>query len=350
MLLRDDTRNSLVSRLGVYGSLPAYIDEISNIEPKEISDLAYKITQGRDRGRLSKNATELKGINGWNTLAIVSSNHSLLDKLASYKGDASAEINRVFEIDIPNGFTANEGRTVANNISENYGIIGKKYAMWLTVNQNKHRDSLEKISSLLSEKSQARADERYWVMTGAVGIYGGLVANRLGISHVDAESLVDWVAENIILMRKYKIREGFDAPAFLGSFLDRYAGGVLVVDSYKPREGFNQIGRRPPISPIIARIELDRNRLWISRDALKHELLKSHISSRKLASCLADKGLVSVSGRLSLGRGTVFHSVAQLVWEIDLTHPALGRSAMAVVQKLGSDIINISGVAPEAWA
>jgi uncharacterized protein (DUF927 family) len=96
IMLKDDTRNALISRLGTYGNLPMAIDEVTNQDGLELSEFVYRITQGRDKVRLTKNSEERKVINNWNTLACVSTNSSLIDKLSGLKHDASAEINRVF--------------------------------------------------------------------------------------------------------------------------------------------------------------------------------------------------------------------------------------------------------------
>jgi hypothetical protein len=81
IMLKDDTRNALISRLGTYGNLPMAIDEVTNQDGLELSEFVYRITQGRDKVRLTKNSEERKVINNWNTLACVSTNSSLIDKL-----------------------------------------------------------------------------------------------------------------------------------------------------------------------------------------------------------------------------------------------------------------------------
>ena len=331
MLMRDDTRNMLVSRLGVYNTLPAYIDEVTNIEAKELSDIVYKITQGREKGRLDKNAVERKNINPWNTLAVVSSNASLADKLAAFKGDANAELNRLFEFEILSGFSMEEGRTISATIDGNYGEVGQIYARHLVINQDKHRDALTAIARLLAAKIKAKPDERFWLMCGAVALYGGMIAKKLGVSLVDVARLERWVCGTIMSMRQYKSLEGFDAISFLGAFLDRYAGAGLVVSDFKATTQFAQRGYREPHHNLVYRIELDRKRLWISYDVIKKELMKIHMSSRRVAAELTAKGVLKTGGRMNLGRGTNYQGFGQYVWELDLTKPELGYVMMAIV-------------------
>ena len=338
MLLRDDTRNMLVSRLGVYNNLPAYIDEVTNILPLELSEIVFKITQGRDRGRLNKNAVEKKDVNGWNTLAIVSSNASLSDKLMSHKGDADAELNRLFEFEVHRGFTADEGRDISRVIEKNYGVVGKLYARWLVENQDKHEAALAHIVDHISKKIEALPEERFWLMCGAVAIYGGMIAEKIGVSHVHPERLIVWVCSIIKDMRKYKQVEGFDAISFLGSFLDKYANAGLVVGEYK-NKAFSQKGYREPYPSLFYRIELDKKRLWISYTTIKQELQKIHVSTRKVAQELITKGLLK-QGRINLGRGTAFQSISQYVWELDLSRPELGFVLMNIHPEKKQEAVN----------
>ena len=331
MLTRDDTKNALVGRFGVYNSLPAYIDEISNIPADELSDLAYKITQGRDKARLTRNATERKAVNGWNLLAIVSSNHSLMDKLAVHKGHATAEFNRIFEFEVEDGFSREEGARIAI-CEDNYGEVGKQYAQYLVEHQDEHKLKISEIANLLDKRSGAMPDERFWTMTAAVAIYGGLLAKKLGLSHVDVNAMIPWMIDTIKEMRKYKNSESFDAISFFGSLLDKYNSSVLCVNSYNPLEKTMQLGYREPKSRLVARIELDRMQLWMSYDVIKNELSKLHVSPRKLAATLHGKGLEEQGVKISLGRGTIHSSISQNCWRFDLKNPALGHKVMALLQ------------------
>jgi len=82
IMLKDDTRNTILSRLGVYANLPMTLDEVTNMTGADVSDFAYRITQGRDKGRLNANAVEKTNLNSWNTIAVTSSNASLIDLLS----------------------------------------------------------------------------------------------------------------------------------------------------------------------------------------------------------------------------------------------------------------------------
>ena len=339
LINQDDTQNVTVGRLGTYNTLPAYIDEVSNITPENLSHLAYRITQGRDKVRMDRNAKERSNINTWNLLATVSSNHSLMDKLLTLKGDPGPEFNRIFEYEIGenNGFTREEGKIVFDAVSQGYGQVGRDYAMWLVQNQDTHTKALNMYTELLAKKAGAKADERFWVMTGAVAVYGATIARRLGLSHVDIERLVPWIVTQIKEMRKYKEAEGFDAVSFMGNLLDKYSSSVLRVASYDPHNTQIQQGYLEPRIKLVARVELDKKMLWISAETIRFELSKMHLSVRKVAALLHGKGLIKTSGRVTLGRGTVHEGIAQTVWTFDLTHPELVNRGLRLVTEINEE-------------
>ena len=335
ILLKDDTRNFLVQRLGMYGSLPLYIDEISNIEGQELSDLVYKITQGRDKGRLSRNGSERSIINQWNTIAVASSNHSLLDKLSSLKADASAEINRVMEVEagaVP-AFGREEATGVYRVFKENYGVAGAKYIQYITDNQNQHREKIDTIVRSLDLSTGAKAEERFWSAVTGAAIYGGLIASRLGLIDFSVAKILAWAKEHIVRAREDKKDSVVNYSDMLGQFLDANMRGTLVCTGNGPKEMVSII--REPTSPLVCRIDIDRHRLYISRSILKAYLEKNYASYSKLKTSLDKYGaLLDINKRKVLGGGTFFSGTQQPVWEIDLTCPGLGYRALGVVKNL----------------
>ena len=336
LLMRDDTRNALVTRLGVYGSLPAYIDEVSNIAADDLSELVYRVTQGRDKLRLTKDAREKKQNNSWRTLAVTTSNQPLYDKLAALKGDASAEMNRVFEYEVYGGYDKLTGAKIAKLAQDNYGGVGREYAKYLVAKQHMLKAGLERFTTILDQQCRGEVGERFWLMLASTALYGGLIASKLGLCKIDVSRLIPWVSTTINNMRGFKKSSTFDACSWLGNFLDQHASDIIVVGSYNPDDKIGPAAYREPRSKLIGRIEEDRRRLWISSYALRKELMREHISTRKFALMLQDTpggpALVGTVARMTLGRGTVYKTIAQTCWEIDLNHPALGHQAIMMVK------------------
>lgn len=335
ILLKDDTRNFLVQRLGIYGTLPLYLDEISNIEGQELSDLVYKITQGRDKGRLSRNGGERSIINSWNTIAIASSNHSLQDKLSCLKADASPELNRIMEIEA--GAVLEFDREAATGVyrvfRENYGVAGVEFVKYITDKQDQHRDKIDQIVRALDLSTNAKPEERFWSAVSGAAIYGGLIATHLGLIDFSVAKILTWAKAHILRAREEKKDAVINYSDMLGVYLDAHTRGTLVCSGNGPKEMVLPI--KDPTAPLVCRINTDTHRLYISRSSLKLFLEKNYGSYSKLKTELEKIGaLLDANKRKVLGGGTWFSGTQQPVWEIDLHCPGLGYRALGVVKSL----------------
>ena len=335
ILLKDDTKNFTVQRLGLYGSLPLYVDEISNIDGQELSDLVYKITQGRDKGRLSRSGTERAVINSWNTIAVASSNHSLVDKLSALKTDASAEINRLMEIDTAavQGFGREVATQAYHTFHEHFGVAGPVYIEYLTNNQEQHRVKIDQIVRAIDLSTDALPEERFWSAVAGAAIYGGLIAQKLGLIQFQVAPVLAWVKNHIVSARANKTEQVTNYTDYLGQFLDSHMNGVIVTTHNGPKEVVGII--REPRGNLVCRIDEDMKRMYISRSVLKAYLEKTYGSYSKLKTSLEKCGaLIDTNKRKVLGAGTYFSGSQQPVWEIDLKCKALGYRTLGVVRDL----------------
>ena len=331
MMLRDDTRNSLMARLGVYGNLPLTIDEITNIDGMELSDLVYRVTQGRDKVRLTKSAEERRNLNTWNTLAVVSTNASLAEKLASAKHDAGAELNRIFEYTVPRveAFSRDITTELYWTIDQNYGHAGERYAQWLIKNKEKIKPGLEKVRALVEKEAGIRNEERYWAAVASTAIYGGLVAQALGLIRFEVSPLIAWVAEVIREMRGDKAEFVADPVAVLGLFIDEHQHNRLVLEDSSSRLA-RMIDQ--PKGSLVMRLEADKKKLYISRAAFTQWLKKRHGNYGFIKNDFIYRRIMPHNGvKKVLGAGTPYGGVQQFCLEIDLTNPALGICAVQLV-------------------
>jgi len=343
MMLRDDTKNSLVARLGVYGSLPVTIDEITNIDAMELSDLVYRITQGRDKARLSRNGSERNILNHWNTIAVTSSNSSLIEKLSTVKSDASAEINRIMEIYVnPNVALGREAATALyRTINANYGVAGPKFIQYLVDHADEHREQLDKIAALLVERAECKNEERFQVALAAATLYFGNIAYRLGLLKHDMRSLTPWIIAQLKNARAVKRDMVSDSVSILGGFLGRFAPNGIVVCAANASQPMND-----PRGQIVYRYEVETGKCFISRDVLRTELQRMHTDFTRFRVELRDMGvLLNPERRKTLTSGiAAFTGAQQLCWELDMTHPAVGHVAARVVDPPSANHLKTVGI------
>ena len=334
MMTKNDTDLSMISRLGVYNTLPLTIDEVTNMDAMKVSNLLYQITQGRERTRLGRDSKELNNLNRWNTLAVTSSNESLVDKLSSTKVDASAEINRVFEYFVSKHPLFVEPLTTELywTITENYGHAGEKYAEWLVKNVKGLRADLDKIKTRIEAKAATQGGERFWSAIASVAIYGGLIAKKLGLIDFEIAPVMKWAEQAIQEMRVDKNELAGDSVTILAQFLDDHAGNRLIVKgSALSKQGCQVI--EAPRGALYVRYEIDTQRMFISRPTLKTWLTKRYGSYTKLKRDLVEmKALVEANRSKNLGAGTWFSSASQATWDIDVSCRRLGFTAQRLIE------------------
>lgn len=332
MLQKDDTKNFLISRLGLSGSLPVTIDEVSNIAKEDLSELAYRVTQGRDRGRLSRNGSERGNLNTWNTIAVVSSNHSLLDKLAANKGDSSAELNRVIEIPVNTCFTfcRNTATDVYRTITKNYGHGGAKYIQYLVDHQDKHQEKIDVVVKMLEDRLGAAHGERFWLAVAGATIYGASIAHSLGLISAKPAPLLDFVVDALKNAKATKKDlTTTSAIDILGAFLSKYNQHGVIVGTNSSTQA-----ARDSRGAVLYRYEMDSGKLFISVPDFRAYLSEHSYSSHKVKYDLMAQGVLATDkARVNLVKGLAGQVGAVVqCWEIKAHAPVLGNVTMALVR------------------
>lgn len=349
IMLKDDTRNGLVSRLGVYNSLPIVIDEMSNIDPNELSDLVYRVTQGRDKVRLTERSKEKENLNHWQTLAVVTCNEpGMVEKLTHAKTDASAEISRVFEYRVSPHPKVNSRLATAlyNVFTENYGHAGAMYIKHIVATQDAHAAQLRTLTERIAAKVDARPEERYWVAIIAATVYGGILAKHLGVIDFEVRPILEWACDQLDGMRDVKVDQSRsnDAPGMLAEFIDAHASGRLVVDIQGKSNAHRiTIIIKEPRGPLTMRQELGEGgevgKLFITRRAITDWLARKGVSYAAFKKALIREGiLVNDTKRKTLGAGTEYTGGAIPCWTVNIDHAAMSETGKTLMREVHGEL------------
>lgn len=332
LMRRGDTANMMFSRLGVLGTLPAFVEEVTNMEGNECSQFVYAATQGQEKGRLTREAIERRFQNKWNTVVITSSNASLVDKLSGSKLNASAEINRVLEyyVNRQPGFQGKVTEEIFWTIHRNYGHAGVEFARWMVQNVDKLEETVMRCKSILETAAGVRGEERYWFAMAAIGLAAGHFAKHLGLIKFDIQPIGQWVVRTILSMRGEKITVVGEPVSILGQFIDAHAGERLIVsDSSAPVCRVIEL----PRNALSMRYEADTCLQYISRQAIKSHITKGFGSYNEVKTGLMRIGaLLNADKKVNLGRGTHLSGVQQPCWEIDMRCAKLGALGVSTVE------------------
>jgi len=293
---KDDTFNSKVFKIGILCNLPVTFDEMSNTEPKQLSELAYLITQGTGKDRMKASSNELRvNLTSWQTIALCSSNHSFYEKLEFLKETPQGEMARIIEysLDYSDAVDTETGKQMFDHqLMENYGHAGDIYARHILENYEEVKNLFLSIQNVLDTELKLTQRERFWSATAASNIAGIRIAKRLGLIDWDLKAIFKWVCEMLTVLRK-DVLPPIDADnEVLGNFLMGRMDNILIVnDGVDRRSKMQGIPILEPKQEVMVRYEPDTQKVYIAVSAFRRYCSLRNISYRETLKKLKGQGL-----------------------------------------------------------
>lgn len=196
LLLAQDSQKFMSKRLGVLCNLPMVIDEVTNVQDEQVSNMLYGITNGRDRGRLKRDTSEREGAQ-WQTIGVVTSNQYISSKLM-YRADASAELNRLIELPVkPAVIDMRRGKIIDTFIRENHGFVGREFIAKCVENVKNLSKAIDLALEEIMKTYKPRYDERFALNVAAVAYTTGTILKKLGLIDFDFKRVIAWVCKQI---------------------------------------------------------------------------------------------------------------------------------------------------------
>jgi hypothetical protein len=271
-----DTYNDKMNYAEVLKDLPLYLDEMTNIHPKDASDLIYQIPSGKQRGRLAQgaNSSRWQG-DPWSLICVTTGNASLISKVNSYKDAPKAEMQRVLEYS-PQKKKLEKQDTdqLAKSIELSFGHGAIPYLQFVMNNVDEIQKLLVSIQLTIDTRAGLTAQNRFWSAQAACVITGLLIAKRLKFIQYDIKALIDWVVE---YLRDYKDDDvnmyNHDAMQVVSDYFYANVNDFLRIrnadDGRSDRTGQRDILEHlvvPEAMPRVAmlgRLETDSNTLYL---------------------------------------------------------------------------------------
>lgn len=319
------TANARMERLGAYSAIPAYMDEITTIDAKELRELVYMLPTGKARDALTRNR-DLRQAAKWKTILVVSTNDSLQAKLQSVKQNAEAEGMRLFEFRFPQSalFPQVAKEFIHPTLANNYGVAGGHYIQQLVLHRERIQAEINPAVLAIEQEFGMEDKERFWSQAAALALYGGKLAHEWGIIDFDPDCVRKWLHAETRHMRGEIQGAMVDPITVLSEYLDQHVGERLVVSSMNA--GMGAVHTKPTRGILSQRLEMDTHTLWIARHLLLQGLREQHHNCIEIKDELYRLGvLLGHDSRCTLGKGTDFQGGAVPCWKINAKHPALAK-------------------------
>jgi len=322
----QDTLAAKLHKLGVLNNLPYTIDEMTNMEAKDFSNLAYSISQGRGRDRMKQAANEMRSnLSSWGTMALGSSNAAMGERMAASKNNPEGEMMRLLEYPIDNnGVIPVEvaKRMFDHQLRENYGHAGDIYINWLVPNKEEAVTSALEIQAKVDKEAKLMQRERFWSAAIAANLTGGLIAKKLGLINLDMMSIYLWAVGTLLpILRESCATPSSEVSAIIGDYINRHIQNVLVVDGEIDRRT-NKFSAPAiePRGPLLIRYEPDTKKMFLVAKAFKEDCIRVQINYKDTIKDLKTKGILVDSGVKRLAKGMRLDSPGVHSLVLDCSH------------------------------
>tara|TARA_R100001129_G_scaffold118833_2_gene82305 strand:- start:1231 stop:4026 length:2796 start_codon:yes stop_codon:yes gene_type:complete len=318
ILDKDDTHHSKMNRGELYHSLPLVIDEITNISPKEGSDLLYQFSSGKQRNRLtsSGNVERFRG-NPWSNLALTTGNSSIIERVSMAKAMPRAEAQRVLECYVPNvkhllgsiddAYAFEEGVK-----AEQFGTAGIIFVQYVMNNLEEIRAMTKEMKSRVDRVGKLEQENRFWSAHISATMVGLIIAKRLGLISFNVKNIFKWVIE-VLLPQNKRNTEISNVSVFdtMNNFFIEHISNILQIKSTQDnRSKVQNNGLDALVIPeafargkLVARYETDTQLFYVVPKILKSwcgelQINYSHLLKQITEHCEGRRA------KVRLGKGT----------------------------------------------
>jgi hypothetical protein len=305
---KDDTFNAKVFKVGVFNNLPVTFDEMSNTEPKQVSELAYLITQGDGKDRMKASTNEMRvNLTSWQTIALCSSNHSFYEKLEFLKALPAGEVARIIELsfDYTDAIDTETGKQMFDHqLMENYGHAGDIYARYLVENYEEVKNLFLAIQNKIDQRLQLNNRERFWSATVAANITGIYIAIRLELCDWDIAAIFKWAC-NMLQSLRDNIAPPVDADTeVLAHFLLSRMDNILIVnDGADRRSKMQEVPMLEPKQEVMVRYEPDTEKVYIVIAAFRKYCAQRNLSYREVTKQLKQQRVLLKTDQKRITKG-----------------------------------------------
>ena len=315
-----DTDNAVFAKLAAIRNLPLYWDEL-HVEEDIIkfSQILFRITHGREKARLDRNAT-MRQTNEFSSLIIACSNSSLADKLALRGKNTSAGTLRCFEFQMPDlksKLSPSVVDAMVDRLRENHGVAGVEYARVISENKDKTKAMVMAARQHFETKLTLNTSERFLAIVAATTFVGAMLANHAKLTEFNLTKLEQFLCDAILRQRRERTESIMDtrtndgAGDLVSKLLHEGRNKFLIISDHVVTPGYNYNpinnlhGSHDRVQAPWAQFGTTDNRLRVLQREFKSWLLANGYSPSSVVEALSKQFAQGpVSTRSTIGAGT----------------------------------------------
>ena len=320
-----DTNNAVEKRRVAFNSMAIMQDEITNLPPDKLSQLAYAQSQGREKLRLTSGSQEMVNHERRDNTFVTTGNRYVTDVLSAFKTNAAGEFARLIEIPFPVLQTVMSGEDHFGAVLTNYGHAGPIFAKWLVTHESELRGRVDLERKRFDMAFKSVSKERNWVAQASVMFAAmRILQEELGLLtsyNIDRMYAV-WTA-HMVSVRDNTAAHIVSHENLLGDFINENYNNIIIPDSHNVTNPastslFGRKTEREARARLVIRWEKDTQQLFIAQNELKAYCIKrTHSFVDLMVHYMKDPQFGGLRGkRMGAGTGVVTSPVKVLVFNV----------------------------------
>jgi len=271
------TANGLRLVMSALGNIPMMIDEVTNMNPKQVSPLLHMIANGKAKVKAQGSTNAIRTLeSSARLISVMTSNDPLSQKLSDTKADPNGELARLVEFNIgqpqPLKDDPSLGTRTFEIIKNHFGHAGPMFikAIFDIEGRGELLRDVDDKDQKLGPRFQKWVD-RYIQDVGydpaerfhhnAIGLClgAGEICNEYGIlDNLDVERVYKVIASRMLDNKNTVAKiNNMDCEGIIGSFILKNIQNILTVKNKKVYE--------EPKGSLVIRIEMDTNTTCIPK-------------------------------------------------------------------------------------
>lgn len=333
MFNKMDTPNSRFHKLGIYSNITAAFDEMTDLSPREASEFAYTLTQGRGKDKMSSGGEDmLLNTTYWSCLPVMSANDSIISALSQHSADPTAQMSRVLEIkaaDINRFYTPEEvemNERLVRQLPHNYGAAGDKYIHYITTHKAEVMEHIYQIEKRFKSYAGLNSNYRFWTYMCTRMIVGTMIAKQLGLVQYNVAKLFAYLVRVVQQAKRDIDKYRWTPENVVSQFLTANIPHRLVVKSASRGDGvpddetrgtlndINYVVQHPAAGrELTMRVELDTGDCIISQAAIKDWCKRGGIAYSEFIKHMETQyEVINRRARRDLGKQTVYRGAGAI--------------------------------------
>lgn len=315
------TLNARFRKLGVYGNIPALFDEMTNQTPEEVSTLAYAVSNGKEKERLTANPSGVRKAlqSTWDTCVLATANRDLHATLAEGQANSQAEAVRMLQINVDNYpipvFKEGEVDVYLQQMARNQGVAGEEYIKFLVTRVDELPKRIAKWVGKISESLPGQKFRFFRAQAGCT-MAACEILSEIGIAEFDLDRLYAFTCLHMIALSQTVNEQNTLTPkTAFSQMLNEFGPRIITTQGYRDTRDargpeLTKSLNQDPIGRWIQGAKSSENplggRVYLSKKHIREWCMKNRVEMPQVIGWAEEAGLIihEKDDRFTLGRGT----------------------------------------------